>query len=302
VAVLLFEPGGLAGIGRRIVRRLARGRRRRSLEATSAAVVLEAGDLVDSTGVAAVEPRSPAERTREASGEPLLELTDVSVTYRNGAQGVKHINLVIEPRSIVAIVGRNGAGKTSTLQAIAGFVSAERVRVRGSVKWKGDEIVRSSPRRTGRKGIILVPERFKVFPSLTVREHFKADGISAARMDECLEQFDALKRIVSRKGGQLSGGERQLLGIALAVCRKPQLLLVDELSLGLSPIATQEIIAQLKSVRDAQGISILLVDQAASAIAVAVDYYYLLEGGMLIGEGSADEMSQTEIQAAVMGE
>jgi ABC-type branched-subunit amino acid transport system ATPase component len=241
-------------------------------------------------------------RTRELSGDPLLEMTDVSVTYRNGAQGVQHVNLVIEPGSIVAIVGRNGAGKTSTLQAIAGFIPAERVRVRGSVKWKGGEIIRSSPRRTGRKGIVLVPERFKVFPSLTVREHFKADSISAGRMDECLEQFEGLKRIMTRKGGQLSGGERQLLGIALAVCRKPELLLVDELSLGLSPIATQEIVAQLKMVRDAQGISILLVDQAASAISEVVDYYYLLEGGTVIGEGSSEEMSQTTIQAAVMGE
>jgi ABC-type branched-subunit amino acid transport system ATPase component len=229
-------------------------------------------------------------------------MTDVSVTYRNGAQGIQHVNLVIEHGSIVAIVGRNGAGKTSTLQAIAGFIPAERVRVRGSVKWNDEEIIRSSPRRTGRSGIVLVPERFKVFPSLTVREHFKADGISSSRTDQCLDQFEGIKTFVTRKGGQLSGGERQLLGIALATCRDPKLLLVDELSLGLSPIATQEIVAQLKMVRDAQGISILLVDQAASAISDVVDYYYLLEGGTVIGEGSAEEMTQTKIQAAVMGE
>ena len=303
VAILLFEPDGLAGIGRRIVRRLAHGRRHRSQEFSSpASVAIESNDQAAAESIEIVAPIVPAARTRALSGEPLLAMTDVSVTYRNGAQGVQHVNLVIEPGSIVAIVGRNGAGKTSTLQAIAGFVPAERVRVRGSVKWNGEEIIRSSPRRSGRRGIVLVPERFKVFPSLTVREHFKADGISAGRMEECLEQFEGLKKIVSRKGGQLSGGERQLLGIALAVCRKPELLLVDELSLGLSPIATQEIVAQLKMVRDTQGISILLVDQAASAIAEVVDYYYLLEGGSVIGEGSSEEMSQTKIQAAVMGE
>jgi branched-chain amino acid transport system permease protein len=303
VAILLFEPDGLAGIGRRIVRRLSRGRRRGSQEILSpASVAVESNDQPAVGSIEIVAPIVPEARARELSGEPLLVMADVSVTYRNGAQGVRHVNLLIEPGSIVAIVGRNGAGKTSTLQAIAGFVAAERVRVRGSVKWKGEEIIRSSPRRTGRRGIVLVPERFKVFPSLTVREHFKADGISAGRMEECLEQFEGLKKIVTRKGGQLSGGERQLLGIALAVCRKPQLLLVDELSLGLSPIATQEIVAQLKMVRDAQGISILLVDQAASAIAEVVDYYYLLEGGSVIGEGSSEEMSQTKIQAAVMGE
>lgn len=303
VAILLFEPAGLAGIGRRIVRRLTRGRRRRARELLSpTSVAVESNGLPAVESVEVVAPVVPAPHARELSGEPLLAMKDVSVTYRNGAQGVQHVNLLIELGSIVAIVGRNGAGKTSTLQAIAGFVPAERVRVRGSVTWKGEEIVRSSPRRTGRRGIVLVPERFKVFPSLTVREHFKADGISSARMDECLEQFEGLKKIVTRKGGQLSGGERQLLGIALAVCRRPQLLLVDELSLGLSPIATQEIVAQLKMVRDTQGISILLVDQAASAIAEVVDYYYLLEGGVVIGEGSSEEMSQTKIQAAVMGE
>ena len=299
VAILLFEPAGLAGIGRRVVRRLSRGRRDRQREISVAAD----SNVPSEMGSAELEaPVVITAHARQLSAEPLLAMADVSVTYRNGAQGVQHVNLVIEPGSIVAIVGRNGAGKTSTLQAIAGFISAERVRVRGSVKWKGEEIIRSSPLRTGRRGIVLVPERFKVFPSLTVREHFKADGISAGGMDECLEQFEGLKKIVTRKGGQLSGGERQLLGIALAVCRKPELLLVDELSLGLSPIATQEIVAQLKLVRDAQGISILLVDQAASAIAEVVDYYYLLEGGLVIGEGSSEEMSQTKIQAAVMGE
>jgi branched-chain amino acid transport system permease protein len=302
VAILLFEPDGLAGIGRRIVRRLGRGRRHRQEVSPPATPAADSGDQLHVGGIEVEASVASVTRVRELSGEPLLAMTDVSVTYRNDAQGVQHVNLLVEPGSIVAIVGRNGAGKTSTLQAIAGFVPAERVRVRGSVKWKGEEIIRSSPRRTGRKGIVLVPERFKVFPSLTVREHFKADGIGASRMDECLEQFEGLKKIVTRKGGQLSGGERQLLGIALAVCREPQLLLVDELSLGLSPIATQEIIGQLKMVRDAQGISILLVDQAASAIAEVVDYYYLLEGGVVIGEGSSEDMSQTKIQAAVMGE
>lgn len=303
VAILLFEPDGLAGIGRRIVRHLSRVRRRRPQEiSTPASVSPETFDQTETARIEVTAPHVPVARSKELSGDALLVMTDVSVTYRNGAQGVQHVNLVIEPGSIVAIVGRNGAGKTSTLQAIAGFVPAERVRVRGSVTWKGAEIIRSSPRRTGRRGIVLVPERFKVFPSLTVREHFKADGLSASRMDECLEQFEGLKKIITRKGGQLSGGERQLLGIALAVCRKPELLLVDELSLGLSPIATQEIVAQLKMVRDSQGISILLVDQAASAIAEVVDYYYLLEGGLVVGEGSSEEMSQTKIQAAVMGE
>ncbi len=305
VIILLFEPGGLAGIGRRIVRSATRRRRRTPVTspvaAVAAVVVAESAEITASSGVESAAGHRVAQ-SRESLSEPLLQMSDVSVTYRNGAQGIRNVNLAVKHGSIVAIVGRNGAGKTSTLQAIAGFVSAERVRVRGSVKWKGEEIIHSSPRRTGRRGIVLVPERFKVFPSLTVREHFKADGISAARMEQCLEQFEGLQRFVSRKGGQLSGGERQLLGIALAVCRDPELLLVDELSLGLSPIATQEIVAQLKMIRDAQGISILLVDQAASAISDVVDYYYLLEGGSVVGEGSSEEMTQTKIQAAVMGE
>jgi ABC-type branched-subunit amino acid transport system ATPase component len=307
IVILLFEPAGLAGIGRnvagRVVRRVRRIRRAPAEELSN--VVKE--DSADATPVSgAVAPEvaivTDQEVLSQRATNAILKMTDVTVTYRNGAQGIHEVNLVIEPSTIVAIVGRNGAGKSSTLQAIAGFLPAERVRVRGSVKWKGQEIIRSSPRKTGRAGVILVPERFKVFPSLTVQEHFKADGISSQREKECLEQFTVLQGFLKTKGGLLSGGERQLLGIVLAVARRPELLMVDELSLGLSPIATQSMLAELKRVRDEEGIAILLVDQAASAISHVVDYYYLLDGGSVVGEGSAEHVTEQQIRAAVMGE
>jgi branched-chain amino acid transport system permease protein len=299
ILILKFEPDGLAGISRRVGRRSRRlveafrGRKMGTPMSDSPARLERGHD-----DLPALKPPVPS----HAGSETLLNMLDVSVTYANGAQGIRGVNLSIEEESIVAIVGRNGAGKSTTLLAIAGFLPSDRVRIRGSVTLGGNEILGSQPRKTGKSGVILVPERFKVFPSLTVQEHFKADGISSRREAECLERFSALSRFAKTKGGLLSGGERQLLGIALAVARRPKLLLVDELSLGLSPLATQNILTELKRVHDEEGLSILLVDQAASAMVDVVDYYYLLEGGTVVGEGNANQIGDAEIRAAVMGE
>ncbi len=308
VVVLLFEPGGLAGLGRRLLARAARlgwpiaahchTTAAPSADAAPIRTVIhssvDVGEHVDASPLPAVSPQ------RHVEGA-LLSVRRLSVRYANGGAGAADIDLDVQPRSVVAVVGRNGAGKTSTLRGIAGYLRAERVRVNGSVMWKGQDITGSSPRQTGRLGIVLVPERFKVFPSLTVAEHFKAAGMSAKREQECLEQFAGLQRFATTKGGLLSGGERQLLAIALAVARRPELLLVDELSLGLSPVATQSIVSELIRAQTEEGFAILLVDQAAGQIAKIVEYYYLLEGGSIIGQGSADEISEQQLRATVMG-
>ena len=309
VIVLLFEPEGLAGIARRLfalARRLVRRARRAPATAPQPARRGLRRHRRDGTAdvrtptaeehapplvqVTEPGPESPASADNARAADALLCVRGLSIRYANGGAGASDIDLDIPP-SVTAIVGRNGAGKTSTLRGIAGFLPAERVRVSGSVIWRGAGDHRVRPRRTGRLGISLVPERFKVFPSLTVTEHFRAGGISGKREAECLEQFAGLRRFVNTKGGLLSGGERQLLAIALAVARRPRLLMVDELSLGLSPVATSSILDELVRAQSEERFAILLVDQAAGQISRFVDHYYLLEAGSIIGQGSAEEMS-----------
>jgi branched-chain amino acid transport system permease protein len=325
VIVLLFEPEGLAGIARRLLalaeRLVRRARSARAMPEPAGAASVTAAATTTATATATAEARTPAAEARtappvqvtepgpqlptradnERAARALLSLRGLSIRYSNGGAGASDIDLDVPPGSVTAIVGRNGAGKTSTLRGIAGFLPAERVRVSGSALWKGQEIVGSGPQRTGRLGISLVPERFKVFPSLTVTEHFRAGGISGKREAECLEQFAGLRRFVNTKGGLLSGGERQLLAIALSVARHPQLLMVDELSLGLSPVATSSILDELSRAQREEQFAILLVDQAAGQISRFVDYYYLLEAGSIIGQGSAEEISVSQLRETVIG-
>jgi branched-chain amino acid transport system permease protein len=341
VIVLLFEPEGLAGIARRLfawVSRLIRGARSTPAEpASSGAASAAAADARKPLARAGTAPpvrvtdpsvpatdfplrvsdparvTDPAARVAEPGRDSpasvddgraagaLLSVRGLSIRYSNGGAGASDIDLDIPPGSVTAIVGRNGAGKTSTLRGIAGFLPAERVRISGSVTWKGQEITGAGPQRTGRLGISLVPERFKVFPSLTVTEHFRAGGISGKREAECLEQFAGLRRFVNTKGGLLSGGERQLLAIALSVARRPQLLMVDELSLGLSPVATSSILDELARAQREERFAILLVDQAAGQISRFVEHYYLLEAGSIIGQGSAEEISVSQLRETVIG-
>jgi branched-chain amino acid transport system permease protein len=308
IAILLFEPSGLAGIGRKVSRAVARRWHRYQARAVVApAPPLVAGDVAAQAPAPAAVPAAgvavsdTAESAAYAARESLLVIENLTVTYRNGAQGVADLSLAVPRDSIVAVVGRNGAGKTTTLRAIAGFIGSEHVRLKGSVHFDGADITGMSPRQSGRRGAVLVPERSKVFTSLTVAEHFKADGIRGSRQDEMLDKFPGLRTFLHRKAGHLSGGERQLLAIALAVARRPQLLLVDELSLGLSPIATKSILRELARIRAEEHLSILLVDQAASAIASVVDYYYLIEGGTIVGRGLAAEISEEQVRAAMIG-
>jgi branched-chain amino acid transport system permease protein len=321
VIVLLFEPEGLAGIARRLfalASRLLRGALGGPAAPPEPARPGAASVTAAGTAQAARKPPAEARTAPPAQvTEPgpdstaraddgraagaLLCVRGLSIRYSNGGAGASDIDLDIPPGSVTAIVGRNGAGKTSTLRGIAGFLPAERVRVSGSVIWKGQEITGSGPQRTGRLGISLVPERFKVFPSLTVTEHFRAGGISGKREAECLEQFAGLRRFANTKGGLLSGGERQLLAIALSVARHPRLLMVDELSLGLSPVATSSILDELARAQREEGFAILLVDQAAGQISRFVEHYYLLEAGLIIGQGSAEEISVSQLRETVIG-
>jgi len=225
-----------------------------------------------------------------ASSTAVLEVRDLDVMYETGARAVSGLQLRVEPNSIVAVLGRNGAGKTSTLRAVSGFLVAEQVRVRGEVYFAGQNILDAPPGRTAHLGLVLVPERDKVFPSLTVHEHLKL--AAASGYESIIEKpyFHRLRERLDQPAGLLSGGERQLLALAAASVLQPKLLMVDEFTLGLAPVMIQEVARVIRGLRE-DGMTILLVEQNAAAALDLADYVYLMEGGEVVASGTPAEMA-----------
>ncbi|GAB3079797.1 branched-chain amino acid ABC transporter ATP-binding protein/permease [Intrasporangium mesophilum] len=240
----------------------------------------------------AERPATSARPTRHTTGEgaALLEVTDLDVMYETGARAVSRISLRVERNAIVAVLGRNGAGKTSTLRAVSGFLPTEQVRVHGSMTFDGAAIGSLSPGRTAALGLVLVPERDKIFPSLTVHEHLRL--AVASGYEEVIDKpyFHRLKDRLQQPAGLLSGGERQLLALATASVLKPRLLMVDEFTLGLAPVMIQEVARVIRGLRD-DGMTILLVEQNAAAALDLADHVYLMEGGEVVADGTSDEMA-----------
>jgi branched-chain amino acid transport system ATP-binding protein len=202
---------------------------------------------------------------------------------------------------VVAILGRNGAGKTSTLRGISGFLLTERSRVTGSIRFAGREIRGMPPMATARLGLILVPEREKIFPNLSVAEHFRVITAEKSDVDEVFAIFPQLERRAQSKAGLLSGGERQMLALAVAFCMHPKLLLVDELSLGLAPAAIARLTAALKEYQKRTGVAILLVEQNVSAAMELADRLYILEAGRVERTGRTSELSEATLMTSALG-
>jgi ABC-type branched-subunit amino acid transport system ATPase component len=249
-------------------------------------------------GRAAAAPRPAAtesaeERARQeerAERPALLDVSHLNVTYQTGARAVSDLNLRVEPHAIVAVLGRNGAGKTSALRAVSGFLVAEQVKLGGRILYDGRNVLGGSPTKTAALGLVLVPERDKIFPSLTVLEHLKLAGSS--RVDEVIARpyFRRLKDRMNQPAGLLSGGERQLLALATASLLEPRLLMVDEFTLGLAPVMIQEVARVIRGLRD-DGMTILLVEQNAAAALELADWVYLMEGGEVVAEGTPADMA-----------
>jgi branched-chain amino acid transport system ATP-binding protein len=215
------------------------------------------------------------------------------------------------PQAIVAILGNNGAGKTTTLRAISGFIGLDDARViAGEIRFAGQRIENQPPHANTARGIVLVPERDKVFPNLTVAENLTVSSshrVNAAerRQLEALvfQFFPALADLRPRLAGLLSGGERQMLAIGSAIVCKPELLLIDELSLGLAPVVVEDLARRVSSIRRELGITVLLVEQNAGVALAVADYGYVLETGRVVLEGAAAELrGRREIQESYLGQ
>jgi branched-chain amino acid transport system ATP-binding protein len=231
------------------------------------------------------------------TAEPFLAVHDIDVVYKGAILALRGVSLTVAKGQVVAILGANGAGKTTTLRAISGFIGLDAARVtKGTIVFEGERLDNRQPHHCARLGIALVPEREKIFPSLTVGENLlvppsRLSGAERRRMEELVFQFfPALAQRRASQAGLLSGGERQMLGIAAKLVSGPRMLLIDELSLGLAPIVVQQLMERLLKIREELGLALLLVEQNATLALNVADYAYVLENGVIALEGDGASM------------
>jgi branched-chain amino acid transport system ATP-binding protein len=232
----------------------------------------------------------------------LLEIANLSVRY-GGVTAVDGISFNVAAGEVVAMIGANGAGKSSTLMALCGLAPAS-----GSIRFDGVEISGLSAVERIRRGIAQVPEGRRIFSRLTVFENLRmgafhrsdASGIESD-LDEVFGLFPILKERSGQKGGTLSGGEQQMLAIGRGVMARPRLMLLDEPSLGLSPIYSQKIFAIIRRLAE-QGRSILLVEQNARAALKISSRAYCLETGRIFLEGKSSDLAEdSRVREAYLG-
>jgi branched-chain amino acid transport system ATP-binding protein len=226
---------------------------------------------------------------------PLLEVRQLEVVYHDVATAVQGISLEVATGSIVAMIGTNGAGKTTTLRAVSGFLPAEDVAVtNGAISFAGQSLRGLMPHQISRLGVVLVPERDKLFQTLTVQENldFSLTRQRRSIRDAVYDYFPPLAERQKQVAGYLSGGEKQMLAIGMALVCEPRLLLVDELSLGLAPIVTQEIMTILGTINRNLGLAMLIVEQNVAAALRIASFGYVLENGCVVFKGEADKLLQ----------
>jgi branched-chain amino acid transport system ATP-binding protein len=233
----------------------------------------------------------------------MLECTDLTVQYANGAIGVQGVTVKVAPGTVTALFGPTGAGKTTTIRGMSGFLKTEGARVvSGSVTVDGRRLESSEPFTFSRAGIALVPERRKVFPDMTVAENLQALRLPprkdrAEAYESALELFPRLRAKMRQTAGLLSGGEQQMLAVARALVRKPKFLLVDEMTLGLHVSLMEPLFEAMREIAS-RGTGILLVDESIAKALEVCDYCYLVRNGELVDEGPPDKYRGNELLAA----
>ena len=238
-----------------------------------------------------------------AEGAPLLALDDVRVAY-GGIKALKGISLEVFPGEIVAIIGSNGAGKTTTLKSVMGLLPLSS----GSISFAGKKVTGTSTEDLVEAGISLAPEGRAIFPSLTVRENLELGAYlhrDAKAMKETIADvttlFPRLGERMTQEGGTLSGGEQQMLAIGRALMARPQLLLLDEPSLGIAPKLVQQIFAAIRQIA-AAGVTIMVVEQNTRIALKTAQRAYVLRTGEIALSGDAKDLAANkEIQDAYLG-
>jgi branched-chain amino acid transport system ATP-binding protein len=233
----------------------------------------------------------------------VLEVSDLAVNY-GAIQALQGISFHVEEGEVVTLIGANGAGKSTTLRTISGLLHPSR----GDVLYQGQSIAGRPADWIVKQGVIHIPEGRRIFAPLTVRENLEMGAYTrknkqeiAQTMQRVFDSFPRLEERLSQLGGTLSGGEQQMLAMGRGLMAQPNLLLLDEPSMGLAPILVEEIFDIITEIHE-QGVSILLVEQNASMALSVADRAYVLETGRIVLEGPADEVLENpEVQAAYLG-
>lgn len=236
------------------------------------------------------------------SSKPALSVEHLRVVYGGLSVAVADVSLEVPASSVVAVLGPNGAGKTTTVRAITGFLRTEGVQTSGKVWFGGKDILGWTPDATARAGVVLVPERNKVFATLTVEENLlvvgRARSSSRTRaeiVDQSYELFPSLGARRSIRAGFLSGGERQMLALARALALDARVLVIDEMSLGVSPVVVLGLLDMVRRIVTDHGASVLLVEQNAVAALDVADFVYILDRGRTGSSGPAEQMKESDL-------
>ncbi len=241
---------------------------------------------------------SPAMATDlPADAPPALAVHNIQIVYGGAIEAVRDVSLEVRPGQIVALLGSNGAGKSSVLKAVSGVLDAEDgVIEKGSIRLGGEPIDRAPAPSIVRRGLVQVPEGRRLFATLTVDENLVVgahlrDAEALARGRETV--YGLFPRLADRReqvAGYLSGGEQQMVAIGRALMAQPTVLALDEPSLGLAPLIVSEIFATIRKLRDSNGITILLVEQNASRALALADYAYIMENGRVVLDGTSEQL------------
>jgi branched-chain amino acid transport system ATP-binding protein len=247
----------------------------------------------------------------------MLEATGLMVFYEN-MLALNNVSIKCEDKQIVGVFGANSAGKSTLMYTLSGIMEdiqkkedmsgGERITVLGKIHYLGQDIMGLKPSKRARRGIVLCPERRRIFAESSVLENLRIGGYlaSPSQAKESLEYvfriFPALKKIKKREGGFLSGGEQQMLAIGRALMAQPNLLLLDEPLLGLSPLIQVLLVRSIKEIRDERGISIIVTEQYARPVLPIVDYAFILENGTAVMEGTREQLlDNPDIRSAYFG-
>jgi branched-chain amino acid transport system ATP-binding protein len=232
----------------------------------------------------------------------MLKLNNIDVAYLNVIRVLHGVSLTVDDGQIVALLGANGAGKSTTLKAISGLLRSEEGEVTdGSIEWNGERIDDKSAEEIGKLGVIQALEGRRVFEHLSAEENLMVGAyqrrdrsLVKADLDMVYQYFPRLKALRSSTAGYLSGGEQQMLVVGRAIMASPQLLMLDEPSLGLAPMLVEEIYDIIRRFSLEHGTSILLVEQNVRVALSIADYGYVIENGRIVLDGSADFLRHNE--------
>ncbi|MEM6660781.1 MAG: ABC transporter ATP-binding protein [Pseudomonadota bacterium] len=236
--------------------------------------------------------------------DTVLEIANVE-TFYGPIMAIRGVSLKVPKGKIVTILGANGAGKTTLLKTVSGVMDPEK----GQVMLEGREIQGSDPDTIVRAGVAHVPEGREVFPFLTVEENLQMGAYTradrenvAADIEMVFDYFPILRERRAQQAGTMSGGQQQMLAIGRGLMTKPKVMLLDEPSLGLSPILVQEIFTIIRRLNDEQGVTMMLVEQNANVALQTAHYGYVLEIGRIVMAGEAGKLLASEdIQEFYLG-